>query len=338
MPRGQWKKFAVLTLLVIITLLVLGITFTIGWRPIIGAKKRAVTDRQFEATPQRRARGKYLVDGVMGCFGCHTDQDWSKPGAPPVAGKEGSGHVWSDQDLPWLVAPNITPDKETGAGNWSDDTLARAIREGIGHDGRALFPLMPYPHYKQLSDEDLASVIVYLRTVPAVRNQLPTTKVPFLIDFFNQTVPQPVTAAVPLPDQSSAVARGAYLVRMGACADCHTPKEKGQPFPGMDFAGGFLLHEPKGDVVSANITPAASGIGYYNDTSFVQVMRTGKVGARPLHASMPWIFYGKMTDADLKSMFAFLQTLKPVKHQLDNTEPPTYCKLCKQKHGFGRTN
>jgi mono/diheme cytochrome c family protein len=338
MAHGHWKKFAVLTLLVIITLLVLGITFTIGWRPIIGAKKRALTGRKFEATPQRLARGKYLVDGVMGCFGCHTDQDWSKPGAPPVAGKEGSGHVWSDQDRPWLVAPNITPDKETGARNWSDDTLARAIREGIGHDGRALFPVMPYQDYNQLSDEDLASVIVYLRTVPAVRNQLPTTKVPFPINFFNQNVPQPVTAAVPPPDQSSAVARGAYLVRMGACADCHTPQEKGQPFPGMDFAGGLLLHEPKGDVVSANITPAASGIGYYNDTSFVQVMRTGKVGARPLHASMPWIFYGKMTDDDLKSMFAFLQTLKPVKHQLDNTEPPTYCRLCKQKHGFGRTN
>ncbi len=108
MVHSHWKKIAVLTLLVIITLLVLGITFTIGWRPIIGAKKRQVTDRQFEATPQRLARGKYLVDGVMGCFSCHTDQDWSKSGAPPVAGKEGSGHVWSDQDRPWLVAPNIT--------------------------------------------------------------------------------------------------------------------------------------------------------------------------------------------------------------------------------------
>ena len=83
------------------------------------------------AAPAQTAaeRGKYLVDGVMGCFGCHTDADWSKPGAPPVAGREGSGHVWSDQNLPWLVAPNITPDKETGAGNWSDDTLARAIRD-----------------------------------------------------------------------------------------------------------------------------------------------------------------------------------------------------------------
>ena len=338
MPRRSWKKIGAITILVVIALVVLGITLTIGWRPIIGAKKRALTDRRFEATPQRLVRGQYLVDGVMGCFGCHTDQDWSKPGAPPVAGKEGSGHVWSDQDMPWLIAPNITPDKETGAGNWSDDTLARAIREGIGHDGRTLFPIMPYPHYRQMSDEDLASVIAYLRTVPAVRNQLPATKMPFPLNFLMQNMPQPIDAARPVPDQSTPVARGSYLVQMGACADCHTPQEKDQSMPGMDFAGGSLMHEPKGDVVSANITPAASGIGYYNDTSFVQAMRIGKVGARPLHASMPWYFYGKMTDDDLKSMFAFLQTLKPVKHQLDNTEPPTYCRLCKQKHGFGKTN
>ena len=337
MPR-RWKRFAGLTILVIITLLVLGITLTIGWRPIIGAKKRATTDRKFAATPQRLARGKYLVDGVMGCFGCHTDADWSKPGAPPVAGKEGSGHVWADQDMPWLIAPNITPDKETGIGNWSDDTLARAIREGIGQDGRALFPIMPYPNYRQMSDEDLASVIAYVRSVPAVRNQLPTTKMPFPLNFFIQNVPEPVTAAVAAPDQSTPVARGNYLVRMAACANCHTPQEKSQRLPGMDFAGGFVLREPQGEVVSDNITPAASGIGYYNDTSFVQVMRTGKVGARPLHASMPWYFFGKMTDDDLKSMFAFLQTVKPVKHQIDNTEPPTYCRLCKQKHGFGHTN
>ena len=338
MPRRSWKKFAGITVAVVTILVVVGISVTIGWRPLLGAKKRALTDRKFEATPQRLVRGKYLVDGVMGCFGCHTDQDWSKPGAPPVSGKEGSGHAWYDQDLPWLTAPNITPDKETGAGNWSDDVLARAIREGIGHDGRALFPIMPYPLYRQMSDEDLASVVVYLRTVPAVRNQLPATKMPFPLNFLMQNMPQPVTASVPPPDQSTPVARGNYLVRMSACIDCHTPQEKGEPMPGLDFAGGFLMHEPQGDVVSANITPAASGIGYYSENSFVQAMRIGRVGARPLHSSMPWYFYGKMNDADLKSVFAFLQTLKPVKHQVDNTEPPTYCRLCKQKHGFGRTN
>lgn len=337
MARRRWKKTIGLALLVIITLVVLGITFTIGWRPFIGAKKRALTDRKFDATTQRLVRGKYLVDGVMGCFGCHTEADWSKPGAPPVAGREGAGRSWADQGLPWLAAPNITPDKETGIGNLSDDGLARAIREGIGKDGRALFPIMPYPDYRQMSDEDLASVIAYVRSVPAVRNQMPTTKMPFPLNLFIQNVPQPITDAVPAPGQSTP-ARGEYLVRMGACAECHTPQEKGQPLPGMEFAGGFILKEPKGEVASANITPAPSGIVYYNEATFVQAMRTGKVGARPLHASMPWVFYGRMTDEDLGAIFAFLKTVKPVKHQLDNTEPPTYCRLCKQKHGFGATN
>jgi len=337
MARRNRKRFVLVTLLVIITVVVVGITFTIGWRPIIGAKKRALTDRKFEATETRLMRGKYLVDGVAACFGCHSDADWSRPGAPPVAGREGAGHIWADQDLPWLVAPNLTPDKETGVGNWTDDALARAIREGIGNDGRTLFPMMPYPHYREMSDEDLASIIVYLRTVPPVKNQLPTTKMPFPLNFLTQNVPQPVNT-VAAPDQSTPAKQGNYLVNMAACADCHTPQEKGQPMPGMDFAGGFLLHEPKGDVVSANITPAASGIGYYNDATFIQALRMGKVGARPLRSSMPWYFYGKIADDDLKSMFAYMQTLKPVKHQLDNLEPPSFCRLCKQRHGFGATN
>src|SRR5499427_8397197 len=335
MAKRSWPKIIFLILLILIVLLSLGVTFSIGWRPIIGPQKRALTDRKFEMTPARMERGRYLVESVNGCFGCHTDQDWSKPGAPPVAGREGSGHIWADQDMPWLIAPNITPDKETGAGNWSDDTLARAIREGIGHDGRALFPVMPYTGYREMSDEDLASIIVYLRTVPAVKNQLPTTKMPFPLNFLIQNVPQPVTSPVAAPNQSDPVTFGGYLVKLGACAACHTPQEKGRPLAGMEFAGGFLLHEPKGDLVSANITPAASGIGYYNDATFIQALRTGKVGARPLRPSMPWYFYGRMSDEDLKAMFAYLKTLKPVRHQLDNIEPPTYCRLCKQRHGFG---
>ena len=72
------------------------------------------------------------------------------------------------------MAPNLTPDPETGAGSWTDDQLARAMREGVGHDGRALFPIMPYQHYRNMSDEDLASVVVYLRSLPPVHNQLPS--------------------------------------------------------------------------------------------------------------------------------------------------------------------
>ena len=246
--------------------------------------------------------------------------------------------VWAATDTPWLVAPNITPDKETGAGNWSDDTLARAIREGIGHDGRALYPIMPYLSFQAMSDEDLAAVIVYIRSLAPVRNQLPATRIPFPSNFLTNDVPQPVTVPVPPPDQSTPVARGAYLVRMGTCADCHTPQEKGKPVEGMGFAGGLVLTGPTGKVASSNITPDASGISYYDENLFIRAMHEGRVGARTLNATMPWSFFAQMTDDDLKAVFAYLRTLKPVKHRVDNTVPSTYCKKCRQTHGLGDTN
>ena len=133
--------------------------YTQFWRVIIGPRSRPLRNIKFEITPARVARGAYLVRGALNCFRCHSARDWSQPGAPPVVGKEGAGHVYADEGIPWLVAPNITPDLETGAGAWSDDMLSRAIREGISHDGRVLHPQMRYPALFHLSDEDLASVI-----------------------------------------------------------------------------------------------------------------------------------------------------------------------------------
>ena len=338
MARRRLGKFLAILLLILILLITLGITFTIGWRPFIGPQSRAVTDRHFESTPVRLARGKYLVEGVNGCVACHSPADLSKPGAPYIEGKEGSGQVWPDKQLTWLVAPNITSDKETGAGNWSDDVLARAIREGIGHDGRALFPVMPYTNFKSMSEEDLASVIVYMRTLPAVQSQLPQTRIPFPLNLLIKSLPEPITTAVGSPDLSTAVSRGAYLVKMGSCTDCHTPQERGQPLPGLEFAGGFVLDLPTGAVATSNITPDASGISYYDDNLFLHVMREGKAGARQLNDAMPWWYYGKMSDDDLKSIFAYLKTLKPVNHRVENVEPPTECKRCRQKHGLGDKN
>lgn len=338
MARRHWGKILGLTVVLLLVLLSLTITLTIGWRPIIGPRARPLTDRKFAATPERLARGQYLVESVVGCIGCHAEQDLGKPGAPPVANRRGAGLVWAATDTPWLVAPNITPDKETGAGNWSDDALARAIREGIGHDGRALFPIMPYPSFRTMADEDLASVIVYMRSLPPVRNQLPATKIPFPLSFLNNDVPQPLTVPVPPPDQSTPVARGAYLVRLGTCADCHTPQENGKPIDGMDFAGGSVLKGLTGTVASSNLTPDSSGISYYDENLFLRAIHEGRVGARTLNATMPWTFFSQMTDDDLRSVFAWLRTLKPVKHRVDNTVPSTYCKKCRQRHGLGDSN
>lgn len=336
-PKRFWRILGCV-LIGLAALLALAITFTIGWRPFIGPRARSLTSRRFEATPARLERGKYLVNNVTGCFGCHSDRDWKLPGAPSLEGRIGAGHNWADEDFPWLTAPNITPDPETGVGAWSDDTLARAIREGIGHDDRALFPIMPYPNFRHMSDEDLASIITYIRTVPPVRNELPKTQIPFPLRLLIKSEPQPVEGEVPIPDQSDPVKNGAYLVTMASCADCHTPQKEGAAIPGLEFAGGFLLRGPSGAAVSANLTPDASGISYYDETLFIDAMRTGHVKVRELNNAMPWVFYRGMTDDDLKAIFAWLRTLKPVKHSIDNSEPPTQCKLCGEKHGLGDRN
>lgn len=338
---NRLRKMLGLSFAVLLVVLAAGITFTVGWRPFIGPRTRALTARKFQSTPERLARGEYLALNVADCMVCHAEHDWTAHDAPVLPNTLGAG-----QDMNMLkgfpgkvYAPNITPDRETGAGSWSDDQLARAIREGVGHDGRALFPFMPYADFRIMSDEDLASIIVYLRSLPPVREQLPETDLIFPVKYLIRNVPRPLDASVPAPDVSTPENRGRYLVTMAGCEDCHTPKDAhGQPLPGMDFAGGFILDGPWGRVASANITPDTSGISYYDQATFTQVIRTGFVGARKLNQIMPWHVYRGMTDVDIVAMFAYMRTLKPVRHHVDNTEPPTFCKICRQTHGGGNQN
>ena len=335
-----WKWIAG-TIVGLALLLAIAITATVGWRPFLGPRARPLTARRFEATPERLKRGQYIATALSGCLYCHTPHDWKTLGEPMTAGMEGAGGVMPYSDLPGrVVAPNITPDKETGAGSWTDDELARAIREGIGHDGRALFPLMPYGQYRQMSDEDVASVIVYLRSLPAVRQSLPQTEIIFPVKYLIRSVPQPLTTPVTYDDlePKDQVRRGERLVHLAGCFDCHTPAKQGQPIAGLDWGGGFGFPGPWGFVASANITPDPSGIPFYDEALFLEVMRTGSVKARKLSSIMPVMVYRNLNDDDLKAMFAFLRTVKPVKHRVDNSAPPTPCKVCGLRHGGGEEN
>jgi mono/diheme cytochrome c family protein len=309
----------------------------VPWHP------RPLTDRKFKRTPERMARGRYLVEHVTGCFGCHSLLDFKKPGLPPKPGFKGGGDVMTPDEAllppPYrVVHPNISPDPETGAGKWTDDMFARAIREGVGHDGRKLTPYMPYEHFRALPDEDLASIIVYVRSIPPVRRALPKSVFPKAL--MASLHPEPLTAPVPAPDLSTPVKRGEWLVRIADCSGCHTPiDENFQDLPGMFMAGGGQLKGRWGEVYSANLTPDPSS-PFYTSTpeQFIKEIHTGKVTARVLNSIMPWGEFRGMTDEDLRAIFAYLRTLKPVKHRVDNTEPPTYCKLCRQKHGLGYMN
>lgn len=295
----------------------------VPWSP------RPLRDIKFEASAERLQRGQYLVEGVCHCFQCHTQGETKEPGSQfylhqPVKGREGAGAIWGT-DPYVLVVPNITPDRKTGIGAWSDDAIARAIREGVSQDGKALSGEMPSKYYRALSDEDLASIIVYLRSIPAIKNRLPRTQLP--PELYAELKPEPITSPVPPPDFADPVKVGAYLTSLGRCAECH-----GEKFAGM---GGF---EQVDGLASANLTPAPSTNLYYEFPAFVEAMHLGKVGARKFNAPMPWWYFGHMNEGDLHAIYTFLHTLEPVTHRIDNTEPPTDCPLCGTRHGFGDRN
>lgn len=139
-----------------------------------------------------------------------------------------------------------------------------------------------------MSDEDLASVVVFLRSLPSVRSELPPTKIPFLFARLIQAAPQPVTEPLPEPDPAAPAKHGAHLAKLGTYSDCHTPlNPKFQPVPDMEMAGGSPMVRWAG-VASTNTTPDASGIVYCNEALFIQTIRTGSVDARTLKPVMPW--------------------------------------------------
>lgn len=300
-------------------------------------------------TPERLARGKYLVEGLAQCTECHSEYDFTHRPARPVDGKKDGGNVFSKEEMGLpegnvVVAPNISPDPEYGSGKWKDTDFVRALRQGIGHDGRTLYPMMPYKYFRSLSDEDLASVIVYERSLAPVHIEQPKTVL--TNDIKNSFQSLPPIAHVDEPDKSDRVGYGKYLVTVGHCDGCHTPTdEKGNSLPNMYLAGGVELLGPWGpdpnktiSVASLNLTPDPSGIAYFDEKMFIDVIRTGSVKARPLSNIMPWAYFRNLTDDDLKAIFAYLRTIKPVQHRVDNTEPPRLCKQCRGKHGFGERN
>lgn len=264
--RGMKK--ILLGILALLVLLVLGAITAVGWQVVLGPDARAVTNRTFEPTEARRARGQYLVENVAACFHCHSEHDLNDPTGPVKAGMKGAGWEMPVPELGKIVAPNITPDRETGIGTWTDDEIARAIQEGINKSGKPLFPMMPYLNFRNLDDEDVASIVVYLRTIPAVSHKRERSQLIAPLNILVKTMPKPVPAHEPAPSpaRTTAQARGEYLVKtVAGCQDCHTPADdKGQPLPGMDFGGGFLLHNPAdmSPVFSLNITSDPSGIAH----------------------------------------------------------------------------
>lgn len=248
-------------------------------------------------------RGRYLMQSIVACGNCHTPQG---PNGP-VAGMELAGGLRFEEPPFSAVAPNITPDKATGIGNWTDAQIVSALRDGRRPDGSLIGPPMPIGAYRNLSDKDAAAIVAYLRSAKPVVNKvgksvyrmpLPPTYGP----------PVGKVAEVPRGDK---VAYGRYLAGpLGHCVECHsTPGPHGAPdLENKLGAGGMVFSGPWGKSVATNITP--TNLARYSDAALKKVITTGvRPDGSRLKPPMGTEYYAKMTPADLDAVVAYLRSL-----------------------------
>jgi mono/diheme cytochrome c family protein len=252
-------------------------------------------------------RGNYLVNTVLTCGNCHT------PKGPPqaVAGKDFSGGLSWDEPPFKVTAPNITQDKATGIGNYTDAQLKTVLRKGIKSNGVPVAMVMPSGFYEIMTERDLNAVIAYLKTVKPVGN-----KVPDPVYKMPQGHPIPPGGDKPFTDamMSDKVKKGFYLATVAHCMECHTPfGQRGRDFEGKYGAGGAEFPGPWGVSHSRNITSSKTkGIGAWTDAEIKRAITQGvsKVGSK-LKPPMGFEYYAKMTDADLDAVIAYLRTVPP---------------------------
>ena len=283
------------------------------------------SDYRIDPTPERLARGKYLNDHVVGCTACHSQRDWTRfsgPVKPDTVGTGGQEFQLGPAGV--LYSKNITP---AAIGSWSDGELLRAVTGGVSRDGTPLFPLMPYPHYGVMSDEDIHATLAYVRSLKAIENaNIPARRLSFPLPLIVRTIPEAATPQ-PRPSVTDTLAYGRYMLRSSLCADCHTPiDDQGQPLPGMDFAGGMEFLETGYRVRSANITPDAdTGIGSWTEQQFIDRFKSFDGVEQPTlsdverrqNTVMPWTAYAGMTREDLAAIFTALRQQNPIVNRVN---------------------
>ena len=282
-------------------------------------------DMKVELTPERIKRGEYLANHVTVCIDCHSARDWMKYSGPPIEGTLGKGGDVFDQKFGFpgfYTSKNITP---AALADWTDGEIFRAITAGVSKDGKALFPVMPYPYYGQMDEEDIKCIIAYIRTLKPIENKPAESKSDFPFSLIINTLPKKGVPQ-PRPDSKDIVATGKYLINAASCMECHTKFDKGQLVAGAEFGGGREFLFPDGTILrSSNITPdPIAGIGSLSKEQFISMFRTrsdstlidSMLNPGDLNTIMPWGMYGGMTDEDLGAIYAYLGTVKPIKEKV----------------------
>ena len=273
-------------------------------------------------------RGEYLVRGPAACGSCHTPMgpltnDKNDRRVGPIPGMEFAGHLGRDDSFGQVTFTNLTPGGPIAS--WTDDEVIRSIREGIRPDGSTIGPPMLIPVYRHLSDNDVKSMVLFLRSLPAVENDLPLSK-------YNMPLPAsygpPVGHVVDI-SKNDKVAYGAYLAGPVAhCTLCHTawgeedkelmkffmnpPDYEGfLTLPGLGH-GGMVMKGPWGMSIAANITSHSTALGRYTDEEVKKMITHGiHPSGMKLMPPMPYENYALMTDEDLDAIISYLRTISP---------------------------
>ena len=250
-------------------------------------------------------RGDYLVNTIMTCGNCHSP----KGPTGDIAGKEFSGGLSWDEPPFKVTAPNITQDKETGIGKWSDGDIKKLLRKGIKPDGTAIATIMPTGFYEIITSKDMNAIVAYLRTLKPIKNKVPDPV--YKMKQVRQIFPG-ASRRYREAMFSDRIKHGFYLATIGHCMECHTPMVKGRHDWAKDLGrGGFEFPGPWGVSVSRNITPSKSkGIGAWSEAQIKTAITTGvDKDGKHLKPPMGFSYYAKMTDLDIADIIAYLRTV-----------------------------
>ena len=267
-------------------------------------------------------RGRYLVNTILACGNCHTPK---APDGTPRASREFAGGISFTTPAFNATASNITSDKETGIGDWSDDAIKLSLIEGVRPDnarlpGTPLAAVMPVSFYKALLPADLQAVVAYLRAVKPVVQSTPAPD--YKVPVHREDYPD-ADKGFSETDMQDPVRRGAYLATIGHCMECHSAWSRGV----TDYKTGLgkggrqfgpwlvrgVLEDWKGSTAPNITSHPSKGIGAWSDAEIKRAIMHG-IGrdGRKLQPPMAFGFYAGLRDEDVNAIVAWLRTVPPL--------------------------
>ncbi|MDP9041733.1 MAG: cytochrome c [Bacteroidota bacterium] len=315
-----WKKILPATLLIFLILAGIAYLYIRYTLPRIPPVSPIAIDHHDSSLLKR---GEYLAEHVAVCIDCHSPRDVNYFSWPNVKGQKGAGGPFLSQKhgntFPGeSFTPNITP---ANLGSWSDGEIYRLLTTGIDDEGKTINHAMPFQNLSHLDTGDAKAIIAYIRTLPSIKNDpAGITQINFFHSLYNRTISRDVKP-IYLENLKTAVDSGHYLVTIASCNDCHTPKKWLEINDTTRLlSGGVEFPLPTGGFVhSANLTPDESGLAAWTEATFVKKFKSYqdsgaiyKVSPNSFNSLMPWSDYDSMTEKDLKSIYAYLKSIKPV--------------------------